>query len=804
METTLRDIRYGLRMLRKNIGFTVVAVIALMLGIASATVIFSVINGVLLRPLPYPDADRIVLVTMKDRASGAPHDDVSPANFIDWQKQSDVFAAMAASRGWQGNLSEGDVPERLRVTMTTSSLFDVFAIKPILGRTLQPQDEQPGGANVAVLSEGLWVRRFGGDRSIIGHEIRFDGEPRTIIGVMPASFSPDDYAELWVPSAFGVPTHSLRPNKDPRQMRDSNFLDAYARLKPGVTLLQAQAEMTAIMARLERQYPNENMGQDVVLTLLQEDRVSGIRPALLMLGGAVGFLLLIGCANVANLQLARAAARAREVSIRAALGADRKRIVRQLLTESMVLSLIGGTFGVLVAAWAVPVLMSMAPPGLTGFKEIALDRGVLVFSFIVSLLTGVIFGLAPAFQASSANPSDSLGDGERGSSAAHTRRRSILITTEVGLTLVLLIAAGLMLKSFGKLTKVDPGFRAENLLVFDIGLPPTTEDARNLAFFEQVVERVRALPGVASAGAVSRLPFSGGNSSRSFNIRGNDKSYDADIRVSTPDYFRTMGIPLLRGRVFTERDTSSAPRVCLINEATARVISPNADPIGGFITNFGPDSETLQIVGVVGNLRHLALETAPRSELYQPLGQGKWPRMFIAVRSATGNPLALLPAVQNAVRSVDPTVPLGNVRTMEDTVARSLLKRKFTMTLLTIFAGLAVTLASIGLYGVMSYSVAQRTREIGIRIALGAQRLDVLGLVVRQGMLLTGIGVALGLLGSLGLTRLISSLLFGVSPTDFGTFAAVSALLLVIALLACWLPARRASGVDPMVALRTE
>jgi len=843
METTLRDIRYGLRMLRKDLGFTIVAVVALMLAIASTTVIFSVINGVLLRPLPYPEADRLVALSPTVRATNIPRDATSPANYLDWAAQNDVFAAMAAARGWQGNLDEGDAPERLRVTMVTASFFRVFETAPLIGRTLQAADEQPGGANVVVLSQGLWDRKFGGDRNIIGRGIRFDGEAHTVVGVMPASFSPDDYGELWVPSPFGVPTHALRPTADPRQIRDSNFLDVFARMKPGVTIQQARAQLDAIALRLEKDYPNDNMGEGATATLLQEDKVSGIRSALIMLGAAVGFLLLIGCANIANLQLARGAARAREVSIRAALimlgaavgfllligcanianlqlargaararevsiraalGADRRRLVRQLLTESILLAVIGGALGILVAVWAMPVLMAMAPPVLSSFKEVTIDRGVLLFGLIVSVLTGVIFGLTPAFQASSANPNDSLGEGERGSTAAHNRSRSVLITTEVGLTLVLLIGAGLMIKSFGKLMKVDPGFTPANLLVFDIGLPAGSDDARNLNFYQQVVERISSLPGVARVGGVSRLPFSGGNSGRSFNLLGSEKSYDADIRIGTPDYFRTMGIPLLRGRVFTEQDTPNSARVCVINEAAARMLFPNDDPIGKYITNFGQDSETMQIVGVTGNIRHLALDTPPRAELYQPLGQGKWPRMFVAVRPVAGNPLALLPSVQNAVWSVDRNVALGNVRTMEDTIARTLLKRKFTMTLLTIFAGIAIALASIGLYGVMSYSVSQRTREMGIRMALGAQRRDVLQLVVRRGMLLTMVGVGLGLAGSFALTRLISSLLFGVSATDIGTFGAVSSLLFVIALLACWLPARRASRVDPIVALRTE
>src|SRR5207249_4234313 len=602
---------------------------------------------------------------------------------------NDVFAAMAAARGWQGNLDEGDAPERLRVTMVTASFFRVFETAPLIGRTLQAADEQPGGANVVVLSQGLWDRKFGGDRNIVGRGIRFDGEAHTVVGVMPASFSPDDYGELWVPSPFGVPTHALRPTADPRQIRDSNFLDVFARMKPGVTIQQARAQMDAIALRLEKDYPNDNMGQGATATLLQEDKVSGIRSALIMLGAAVGFLLLIGCANIANLQLARGAARAREVSIRAALGADRRRLVRQLLTESILLAVIGGALGILVAVWAMPVLMAMAPPVLGRFKEVTIDRRVLLFGLIVSVLTGVIFGLTPAFQASSANPNDSLGEGERGSTAAYNRSRSVLITTEVGLTLVLLIGAGLMTKSFGKLMKVDPGFTPANLLVFDIGLPAGSDDARNLNFYQQVVERISSLPGVARVGAVSRLPFSGGNSGRSFNLVGSEKSYDADIRVSTPDYFRTMGIPLLRGRVFTEQDTPNSAHVC--RGASHRGQSARVVAIGA----------------------ECGLEC-------------RWQRR---TRECAHN------GRHNCAHIVE---------------------RKFTMTLLTILAGIAIALASIGLYGVMSYSVSQRTREMGIRMALGAQRRDVLQLVIRRGMLLTMVGVGLGLAGSFGLTRLIS------------------------------------------------
>jgi putative ABC transport system permease protein len=803
METTWWDIRYGLRMMRKNPAYTVTAIIALMLGIASTTVIFSVVYGVLLRALPYPDSQRLVVLAQTLRPSEQ-EQAISPANFIDWTQQNDVFSAIAAGRGWQGNLNNGDLPERVRSTMVTPSFFQVFSTPPLLGRRLTEADARPGSSNVVVLSYPLWQRRFGGDRNIVGRQIRFEGEPHTIVGVMPASFTPDDYGELWTTSPYGVPTHALRPLIDPRTLRDSNYLDAWGKLKPGVTLAQARTEMSAIMMRLEHQYPDSNNGTGIMVTPLQEEMASGLRPPLLVLASAVGFLLLIACANVANLQLARAATRLREVSIRTALGASRGRLVRQLLTESLLLALIGGALGIVLAAWTIPVLLAFAPMGLVGFGEINLSRGVLIFSVALSILTGVLFGLAPAFLTSSVNPGESLGEGERGSTSARSGGRSVLIATEVGLTVVLLIAAALMVKSFSHLTRVDPGFKAENLLIFDIGLSPGTDEAHNRAFYEAVSERLVGLPGVERVGAVSRLPMSGGNSTRDFNVLGREKSQSADIRVITPDYFRTMGIPLLRGRAFNTHDIKTSAPIAVINEACAREIFPDEDPLGKFVVNFGPDKETLQIIGVVGNIRHLALDVAPRAELYQPIGQAMWPRMFFALRSVNAAPLALLPAVQTAIRGIDSNVALGNPRTMEDVIARSLTNRRFTMNLLGIFAGIAVALASIGLYGVMSYSVAQRTREIGIRMAVGAQRGHVLRLVIRQGMILTALGVAIGLVAAFALTRLMSKLLYAVSATDLTTFIGVSAMLALVALLACWLPARRASGVDPMVALRAE
>ena len=803
MDNFLRDVRYGLRMLRNQPAFTIIAVITLALGIGSTVAIFSVVDQVLLHSLPYPEADRILYVSQTEGGSSALKFASSPANYLDWVAQNHVFSVMAAARGWQGNLG-GDHPERLRMTMTTASFFPLFAVHPMLGRGLEPGDERAGNAHVVVLSYRLWKGRFGGDASLLNHNITIDNEPYTVVGVMPANFAPDGYGELWLPSPWGVPTHPLLPNDDPRSLRDRNYLDVWARLKPGVSLQQAEQEMSAIAALQERQYPDSNDHVGVGMMSMQDSVVSGIRPVLYVLLAAVAFVLLIGCANVANLLFARSSARAREISIRAALGAPRRRIVSQLLTESLLLSLGGGVMGIMFAGWAVPALIKLGPSEIRAYQNVGVNFEILTFALTVSLVTGVLFGIMPALHASKGKVGDSLKEGERGSTQARRGARAALVIAEMALSLVLLIGAGLMVKSFVRVLEVDPGFDASHLLVFGVGLPPSAAPEQQDRFYRQVSEKVRDLPGVQSAGAISRLPFSGGNSGRSFKLPGSNKDYSADIRVVTPAYLQTMGVPLVKGRYLDEHDVAGATPVILVNQALASTVFPGQDPLGQFITQFGPGMDKLQVVGVVGNVRDLELERAPRPEVFLPFGQAHWTSAFVAVRTRTSDPLALIPAVQNAVWSVDKTVPLASVRTMQDMIALSLVQRKFTMTLLGLFAGLALVLAAIGLYGVMSYSVSQRTREIGIRMALGAQKKDVLKMVVGQGMGLTVAGVVLGIAGSLAMTRLLAGLLFGVSATDPGTFVLLAVALAGVALAANYIPARRATTVDPMVALRYE
>jgi putative ABC transport system permease protein len=621
---------------------------------------------------------------------------------------------------------------------------------------------------------------------------------------MPAAFSPDAYGELWIPSPWNVPTHPLSPNANPREMRDRSYLDAWARLKTGVTLARAQAEMSAIAQRLEKGYPNANQDTGIELIPMHEQMVSGLRPMLLMLLGAVSFVLLIACANVANLLLARAASRSREIAIRTALGASRLRLIRQLLTESALLALLGGALGVVLALWALPLLLSLSPPEIGEFTGLGLNGQVLGFSLVASILTGMVFGLAPALFASRSNPNESLRKGGRGSSLGKSPARSALIAAEIALSLVLLVGAGLMMKSFVRLTQVNPGFNPDRLLIFNIGLPSSADSARQTSFYREVIERLSSVPGVQSVGAVSRLPLAGGNSSRTFNIPGSSQSYSSDIRVSTPDYFPTMGIPLLKGRNFIAHDSSASLAVAIINEAAAANVFPGQDPIGKYLTNFGPKALNLQIVGVVGNVRHVALEAAGRPEVYTPLAQAPWPSMFIAVRCAVSNPLTLIPAAQAAVWSIDNNVPLANPRTMQDVLAQSVLRRKFAMLLLSIFAGFATLLATIGLYGVISYSVAQRTKEIGIRMALGGQRTDMVRMVLRQSGTLVLIGMLVGVPVALAATRFLGTMLYGVGATDILTYLFVLALLGASAFFASIIPAFRATKVDPMIALRYE
>ncbi|MGH7938750.1 MAG: ADOP family duplicated permease, partial [Bryobacteraceae bacterium] len=526
----LTDLRYAVRLLLKSPGFTLVAVLTLALGIAASTAIFSVVDAVLLHPLPYPHSEQIVTVAQTIRSTGVSNEDASPANFLDWSAQNSVFSAMACVSGSQRNLSGGEQPERVRTSMASSQFFALFETAPILGRTFGPADAKPGHAHVVVLSHALWTRRYAADRNVIGHELQLDGETFTIIGVMPPGFSPDDYGELWMPSAWDVPAHPLAPNENPRAMRDRSYLDAWGRLKPGVSPQQAQAQMNAIALRLEKQYPDANQDVGVALVPVHEEMVGGIRPMLLMLLAAVSFVLLIACANVANLLLARAATRSREIAIRTALGASRVRLLRQLLTESVLLAFLGGALGLLLASWALPILLSLSPPEITGFNGIGLNREVLAFSLLASLVTGTLFGLAPALFGSRANPNDALREGERGSSLGKSPARSILIAVEIALSLVLLVGAGLMMKSFVRLTNVDPGFNAERLFVFNVGPSRSADATQQTNFYRDVVERIAAVPGVKSVGAVSRLPLAGGNSSRSFNVPGDKQGYEADIR----------------------------------------------------------------------------------------------------------------------------------------------------------------------------------------------------------------------------------------------------------------------------------
>jgi putative ABC transport system permease protein len=820
METLLQDIRYGLRLLTRRPGFTAVAVIALALGIGANTAIFSVVNGVVLRPLPYKDPDRLAMVWSRrpllQAQVGSAEFPVSAGDFVDWRDQNQVFEQIAAFHSQPFNITGAGEPEYLGGVRASASLFSLLGVEPMLGRTFTPEEDQPGAERVVVISHGLWMRRFGSDQHIIGQKIMLNDEPHTVVGVLPPGFQFPRKGEL--PAGYQFPRQAdfytpLAWTPAQASNRGRNFVAVIARLNPRVTFEQAGAEMDAIADRLKQQYPQTNTNKEVFLVPLHQQVVGKVRTALLVLLGAVGFVLLIACANVANLLLARAASRQKEIAIRTALGASRVRVIRQLLTESVLLSLVGGTLGLLLALWGIELLLAISPANLPRVDTIGIDGRVFSFTLMISLLTGIGFGLAPAIQVSKPDLGGALKEGGRASSvgSGHNRFRSLLVVAEVALSLVLLIGAGLMVRSFVTLLNVDPGLNPQNVLTLDIGLPRTKYTGpQQVAFFQQVISRLQALPGVQLAGAVYPLPLSGGEEGMGFGIEGRPaaapgESFNAGPRWVSADYFKVMGIPLLRGRELTERDGADSPRVLVISEAMAHAYWPDEDPIGKRVAfdqiNGAPNWR--EIVGVVRDVKHSALDATAKPEMYVPFGQ--FPIFFqTVVLRTTGDPLSLVGAARSEVLAVNADQAISNVHTMEELLSNSIAQRRFNMLLLSIFAAIALVLSAVGIYGVMSYSVAQRTHELGVRMALGAQTSHVVALVVKQGMTPALVGVGIGLAASFGLTRILASLLYGVSTTDTLTFSLIALLLASVALLACYLPARRATKVDPMVALRYE
>jgi putative ABC transport system permease protein len=811
MRNLLKDVRYGLRMLAKAPGFTAVAVLAVALGVAANTAIFSVINAVLLEPLPYKEPGRLVELWEMNRPRDARQNVLSPANLIDWKEQSDVFEDVAAFLDDRGNLTGGGEPYEVVVQHVTPNLFQMLGVEPIKGRGFAPEDAAPGAARVVVLSHGLWQRRFGGDPAIVGKTFSISGTPVTVVGVMPARFQwfirkgsrTAAPPEMWSPFAL----------TDQYRKRQGRYMSAVARLKPGVTRERAEAELNHLAARLEEQYPEFNKGWGAEVVSLRDQFAGPIKPVLWVLLGAVGFLLLIACANVANLLLARGASRQKEIAIRTALGAGRWRVVRQLLTESLLLAFVGGGLGLLLAWWGVELLLALSPRDVLDLGGVSLNLPVLGFTFGVSLLTGVVFGIVPAFEASRVSTSESLKEGAKGTTAGKRggRLRGAFVVAEIALALVLLVGAGLMLKSFARLRSVDPGFEPDNLLTMRVSLPEKRykEDAQVIAFCRQAAERLAAIPGVTAAGAINYLPFAGPGAATDFKIVGRPEPLpgdepDTDVRVTDENYFRAMGIPVLRGRMYTAQEATQMRSVAVVSESFANKYFPGEEALGQrLVVDMKDDPEPTEIVGVVGDVKLHALDEEPRPTVYWPHAELVYSSMTFVMR-AKGDPAALGPAARAAIQSIDSDQPVADMRPMNQLLAESVTRARFGATLLGVFAAVALVLAGVGVYGVMSYAVAQRTHEIGVRVALGAQAGDVLRLVVGHGMALAGAGLAAGVLGALALTRLLSSLLFEVSTTDLGTYATLTGFLLLVALLACLVPARRATKVDPMVALRYE
>ena len=810
IETLGQDLRYAARILRKNSAFTAVAILALTLGIGANTAIFSVVNGVLLRPLSFPEPDRLLRIFETTTAFG--QTSAAYPNFLDWRRASRSFTGMAAYRSDDFNFTGGGAPEQLAGAYVSANLFPVLGVNPLLGRNFLPEEDRHGAACAVMLTHAFWNQRFAADPNILGKTLTLNGASCTVIGVLPVDLRFQEDARVFVPIE--------QWNSVELGMRESHpGLRVVGRLKPGMTIAAAQSEMASLAAALALQYPKTNAGAGVKLVSMKDDLVSDIRPTLLLLAGAVGLVLLIACANVANLLLARATARKRELAIRAALGAGRARVVRQLLTESVVLSLGGAIGGLLLARWGTRLVLAAAPAILPRSAEIRIDPYVLLFTLAISIVTGVVFGLAPALRGAQANPQEFLKQGTRGSGGGRHRAEGIFVAVEVALALVLVMGAGLMIQSIWRLWRIDPGFNTHNVLTAQTALSPTmmaSPSAKRLAF-RQMLERIAAVPGVRSAAITNGLPLSERDNENAIWPGAGpqpppEQMITSMFYVVTPDYLNVMQIPLHRGRFFTERDTTSSPLVVVIDDVFATSVFPGQDPIGRKIslTALGP----AEIVGVVGHVKQWGLDSDDtsnvRSQFYFPFLQ--IPDKFmseivsgfvLAVRTEP-EPTSLLSAVRAQVAGPARDQPMYIVRTVEQIVSTSLGERRFTMLLLIIFAATALLLAAIGIYGVMSYAVTRRTHELGIRTSLGASRREIIALVIGQGMKLAAIGLAAGVVASLVLTRFLAGLLYGVRPADPATLALVTTLLGAISLLACYIPARRATTVDPMIALRHE
>ena len=803
----LHDLRYAARLQRKNPGFTIVAVIALALGIGANTAIFSVVNTILLRPLPYKDPERLVMVWEDATRHGYPRDTPAAANFVDWRDQNQVFESMAAVADTSFNLTGSGDPERLEGRRVSANLFPLLGVEPQIGRVFNAGEDQPGAQRVVLLSYALWQRRFGGDPGIVGQALTLNGESYVVVGVMPARFQfPSSDDQAWVPIAF---TQQEAGN------RGRHYLQVVARLKPGVSLAQAQSELSTIATRLQQQYPQSNAELGATVQPLHEHLVGDIKPALLVLLGAVGLVLLIACANVANLLLARAAVRQKEIAVRVALGARRWRLIRQFLTESVLLSTLGGLVGLAIAYGGLALLKAFIPENISQARDISIDLKVLGFTFFVSVVTGLIFGLAPAIQAARFNQIETLKEGGRDAATGGSgkRLRGLLVTAEVAISLVLLIGAGLLINSFLRLRNVDPGFRAENLLTMKIVLPEPKYEAieRRSAFYTDLIQRVQSLAGVRSAAVTTNLPLYRQGNSIGISIEGQPAPPPGQerivvTRIVSPGYFDTMSIPLLRGRQLSEQDTETTPNVVIVSETMARRYWPGEDAIGKRIAagRVRSPEDWIQVIGVVKDVRQFDLTAEPKPQMYLTYRQAGFfdPRDLVVKTDV--DPGSLATTVRKAVWEIDKDQPVSNIQTMEEILADSIARQRFSMLLLAIFAGVALVLAGVGIYGVMSYSVAQRTHEIGIRMALGAQTSAVLKLAVGYGMKLVIAGVVIGLIAAFALTRVMSTLLFGVTATDPATFTLISLLLIAVAALASYIPARRATRVNPIIALRYE